>query len=461
MPRRYFFKTTVVLLVIVILLVVIHLITSSFSTSPPWITFGLPHAEDPASAKLGVLDPDAPPCERLSGAEDVVVVMRTGATEIKDKLPVHLDTTFRCYENTLIFSDYEEVFKGHQVYDVLASLGDELKRKNDDFKHYLRLQRLGREGLADDELHGESWESGPVGKNDNPGWRLDKWKFLPMMVETLKLRPNRKWYIFVEPDSYMIWSNMLQWLRKLDPSKAVYYGSEVQIGDDIFAHGGSVFVMSCSAIQKAINIYLSNQDEWHRRTAEHWAGDCILGTALKHAGVDLTWSWPMFQGGNPADMNWLEEKGGNILWCVPALSYHHFTSSEVKALWDFEQQQIAGQLSNGRLNQVRVLHHNEVYKTYVVPNISSQRHDWSNASPDIIPNSLGLTIDACRAICVAKPECMQFALGQAGCVISEDVHMGSAAMGVESGWINERVDGWLEKLERTVNCRGRSSWTAT
>lgn len=420
-----------------------------------------PHAEDPTSAKSEVIDPDAPPCGRLSGPQDIVVVMRTGATEIKDKLPVHLRTTFRCYPDTVIFSDYEETFEGHKVYDVLASLDDELKHTNDDFKHYLRLQRLGREGLGDHELHGESWESGPVGKNDNPGWKLDKWKFLPMMVDTLKLRPNKKWYIFVEPDSYMIWSNMLQWLGQLNPAKAVYYGSEVQIGDDIFAHGGSVIVMSRLAIQKATEIYSSDQEEWHRRTAEHWAGDCILGTALKHAGVDLTWSWPMLQGGNPAEMNWLEEKGTNIVWCAPALSYHHFTSHEVQAMWDFEQQRIANQQSSGPSDKIRVLHHNELYKSYVMPNISSQRQHWNNASPDIIPNSLGLTIDGCRAICEAKPDCMQYAVGQAGCVISQDVHMGSAADGVESGWVKERVDEWLEKLERTVNCRGRDTWTAS
>lgn len=35
------------------------------------------------------------PCQLLKGAEDVLVVMRTGATEIKDKLPAHLNTTVR------------------------------------------------------------------------------------------------------------------------------------------------------------------------------------------------------------------------------------------------------------------------------------------------------------------------------------------------------------------------------
>ncbi len=191
------------------------------------------------------------PCQRLPGAEDVVVIMRTGATEIQDKLPMHFNTTFRCYRDTLIFSDYEEVFQGHQVHDVLRSMDETVKRENNDFELYRRLLQYGRSSLREDELSGTaSFEGSKSGKGDNPGWKLDKWKFLPMMNETLQLRPDKKWYIFVESDSYPVWSNILQWLERLDPSKPHYYGSEVQIGPDIFAHGGSVFVLSKSGIEK-------------------------------------------------------------------------------------------------------------------------------------------------------------------------------------------------------------------
>ena len=64
------------------------------------------------------------PCQKLTGGEDVLVVMRTGATEIKDKLPAHLSTTFKCYPNTLILSDYAENFHGHKVHDVLSDIDE-------------------------------------------------------------------------------------------------------------------------------------------------------------------------------------------------------------------------------------------------------------------------------------------------------------------------------------------------
>lgn len=124
--------------------------------------------------------PQIPPCQFLPGAEDILVVMRTGTTEIKDKLPAHIETTFKCFKNLVIFSDYNETFLGYSVHDVLSNVNPEIKDTNKDFEIYRHIREVGREGLNESELSGPvSDESGPVGKNDNAGWRLDKWKFLP------------------------------------------------------------------------------------------------------------------------------------------------------------------------------------------------------------------------------------------------------------------------------------------
>jgi hypothetical protein len=140
------------------------------------------------TVKDNILDSDNPPCQRLPGGEDVVFVMRTGATEIQDKLPAHLNTTFRCYKDFIIFSDYEEAFEGYPVHDVLAPMKQDLVATNVDFGLYLRLKQFGRASLKGDELSGKaSFEGSKGGKKDNPGWRLDKWKFLPVS----KLMGNR------------------------------------------------------------------------------------------------------------------------------------------------------------------------------------------------------------------------------------------------------------------------------
>ncbi|KAI6865548.1 hypothetical protein D0864_12243 [Hortaea werneckii] len=451
MPAFLRSTTRVLVLFSVLALFLIGLHLSSLSPFPEW---RLPNLI-PGSAKdkdLTVnIDPDAPPCQRLGQPDDVVVVMRTGATEIKDKLPIHFNTTFRCYPDFLIFSDYEETFDGFQIHDVLADVDSSLKQSNEDFKHYERLQELGREGLQADELHGESYESGPVGKNDNPGWRLDKWKFLPMIVQSLKLRPEKKWFVFVEPDTYIVWSNMIQWLQKLDARKPLYYGSEVQIGDDIFAHGGTGFVMSRPAMKMGADEYLKNADEWHARTAAHWAGDCILGTALNQAGLPLNWAWPMFQGGNPVDLNWEDAKGDWRLWCTAAISYHHFTSFEIEDMWGWEQQRIAHSLTKqGKQSFWRtadnILHHREVLKEYILPNITEPRQDWNNVCEGIVPDGEGMSLDQCRGECERRKGCLQYSHSPTGCNVSETFRLGTVGEGVTSGWLTDSVMDWMEHM---------------
>ncbi|EMC95053.1 glycosyltransferase family 31 protein [Baudoinia panamericana UAMH 10762] len=407
-------------------------------------------------------DPNAPLCRHLAGAEDVVVVMRTGATEIQNKLPVHLRTTFKCYPDTLIFSDYAEVFEGHQVYDVLVDVDHRIREVHPDFEHYHRLQELGRLGLEDHELHSESIESGPVGKNDNPGWRLDKWKFLPMIVRTLELRPNQKWYVFVEPDTYLVWTNLIQWLQTLNPGRASYYGSEVQIGNDIFAHGGSAFVLSNAAMNKAADIYTAHPDEWHSRTAQHWAGDCILGTALKQAGVKLTWAWPMFQGGNPTYMKWNDSKPEKQVWCTPALSYHHFLADEVERMWTFEQHRLRGLLSriarppsssSSWRREESVMYHSDVFKQFILPDIPTERMAWSNMPPDDnLPHIPQLSMDACRRVCEVNDQCVQYSAGPDGCSVTNMANLGHAAEGMESAWMSDRIETWLYEMDK---CRRR------
>jgi hypothetical protein len=417
---------------------------------------------------------DELPCQKLEGGEDVLVVMRTGATEIKDKLPVHLNTTFKCYNDYIILSDYEEEFQGHQVHDLLSNVENDVKDTHPDFALWRRLQANGRSSLDASELSGAiSPESGSVGKNYNEGWKLDKWKFLPMAVRALELHPTKKWYVFVEPDTYLMWSNLLDWLHRLDPSEPLYYGSEVQIGPDIFAHGGSSFVISNPALRKAANLYQANAADWHALTSTHWAGDCLLGKALAETGTPLTWTWPMFQGGNPHTMDFHESKpDGRTLWCAPALSYHHLSPSEISAMFAFEQEWLrstqahkaktgvsAGYIS-WRQHERNRIHHRNVFRQYVLPKTAAgERSGWSNLSPDLRAGTHNSTLSECRAMCEQARDCVQYARSEMGCYFSEEGRLGQVAEGVQAGWLEGRVRDWADGFgvcEREV-----VSWTVT
>ena len=174
-------KAATIAAAILLLLLGSHVLRSHPPLVPTWkIADGEAAVGGNADAKV---DSGALPCQKLPGAEDVVVIMRTGATEIQDKLPVHLNTTFRCYQDVIIFSDYAETFQGHQVHDVFASMDQQVVESNPDFGLYRRLRQNGRASLTEDELSGKaSFEGSKSGKGENPGWKLDKWKFLPMYV---------------------------------------------------------------------------------------------------------------------------------------------------------------------------------------------------------------------------------------------------------------------------------------
>lgn len=77
------------------------------------------HTRPLSSAGLGPFASDSDRsdllCRNLAGADESVVVLKTGATKVGQRLPVHISNTLRCYPNYLIFSDVEEVFQGEDI----------------------------------------------------------------------------------------------------------------------------------------------------------------------------------------------------------------------------------------------------------------------------------------------------------------------------------------------------------
>ena len=52
-------------------------------------------------------------CPQSQLANDILVVLRTGATESLEKVPVHFRTTLRCVPHFVIHSDLDEEIEGH------------------------------------------------------------------------------------------------------------------------------------------------------------------------------------------------------------------------------------------------------------------------------------------------------------------------------------------------------------
>ncbi|KAI8960651.1 glycosyltransferase family 31 protein [Daldinia sp. FL1419] len=389
---------------------------------------------------------DAPPtCDSLEGLDDLFVILRTGASEAPKKLPVHFSTTLRCVPHYAIYSDYEEDIEGHHVYNALDEINPEIISTHPDFEYYRRLQEKGREAFSSEEL--EKWGSAKNtnGGRDSPGWRLDKWKFLPLAEKAFRERPNAKWYIFIESDTYMLWQTLLEWLSHFDASEPHYLGMQMQIGDVVFAYGGGGFAISNPALNKVVEHRRENLKFYDDFTGAHWAGDCVLGKALADAGVKLLWSFPNLAGDQPADMNFNSSFGGSnkTPWCFHAASYHHLPPAEYHKLAKFEQ-------TWNRENTSR-LRHGDIFKYYILPQISSNRSDWDNLSDaDQGPIT---SFDECRSICESQPDCKQFSFTEQSCKISTALILGhrvpeDTTPRIMSGWIMERVKDYPERMDK-------------
>ncbi|KAI1851679.1 hypothetical protein JX266_003141 [Neoarthrinium moseri] len=293
-----------------------------------------PHDPEPPSEPTRLL------CQSLQGLDDIFLVVRTGASEALQKLTVHFNTTLRCLpeDSYGIWSDLEETIHGHYVGDALNEVSPGVVDQHPDFDYYKQLKENGREAFSAEEI--AAWASAPnsgSGKN-TPGWKLDKWKFLPLAKKAYQQRPDAKWFIFTECDGYINWTSFMYWLSRHDPSMP-YVGQLMIIEDVEFAYGGASFVISNAAMKSVTERYMAEIDTYEDYTGHHWAGDCVLGKALKDVGVDFTQAWPTFYSESPFDMDYNSSVTGpdSHLWCYHAMTWHHLSPSDIEALSSFEE----------------------------------------------------------------------------------------------------------------------------
>ncbi|KAG2413931.1 hypothetical protein HFD88_003122 [Aspergillus terreus] len=375
------------------------------------------------------LHPDCPP---LPGIEDVLVVMKTGVTEARDKVPVHFHTTLRCIPNYVIFSDFEEIIDGVQIHDALQNMDTDVKSSVPDFDIYNRLQEQGRAGLESADFADEA--NSAIGKPNNPGWKLDKWKFLPMVQETLRYNNRAKWYVFMEADTYFSWPTLMQWLAHFDPSKPHYIGTETQIADVIFAHGGSGFIVSNPAMQRVSDDYADRTVELNEYTDAHWAGDCVLGKVLADVGVPLHFSWPILQNSNVGELDEFTRSFYRQPWCFPAVAFHHLAPRDIENLWNFERRR-------WREKEKYVLLHSDVFKELIYPELSNVRDDWDNLADE---EQVGVSsFHECQTTCTNTGDCTQFVLRDGKCYTGKTPRLGVRSSGVRSGWVVRRIENLM------------------
>jgi hypothetical protein len=259
-------------------------------------------------------------CTPPEGAQDVLVVMKTGSMVLHQRLPVYFETIFRCIPDYVVYSDMAEDFHGHPVHDILADIDASLREKTPGFDFYNLLQ-----------AHKQNLTGLPVFE----GWKLDKWKFLPMISAAFKARPDAKWFVFIEDDTALIWSNLLRWLSEYDHTQKYFFGREERVSDRSFPYGGSGFVLSNAALRHAVEWMTPRMEEYFNLTRDHVHGDIALGWMLEDAGLRLTNASPLLQADRPS---WTEYDEN--VWCRRVVTHHHMSSEETASLWELEQDMV-------------------------------------------------------------------------------------------------------------------------
>lgn len=395
-------------------------------------------------------------CLHLPGADKVMVLLKTGATELYQKLPTHFVTTFSCIPKFMIFSDLAQTFGDIPIHDAIAPVSKKIREEHEDFKLYREIEKWQREGQDMGKLKGDS------------GWNLDKWKFLPMLHMAFEAADDDiEWFVMIEADTSLSWLNLLLWLEKMDPRKPYYLGAQNVIGDTTFAHGGSGIVMSRKAadVLEAARYNAGKElydTKWEEVTAASCCGDAIVADAFMAVDIPLTPAWPLIQGETISTVDFTDKH-----WCTPPITFHHVTPIEVDSYWQFEK---AWTDKHGWSEPYLYRH---LFDHFLAQHVSVNRTHWNNMSKDHRFAAYSMANDededwdtlkdyekeateseeACAEACMVKGEgeCIQWMFTPGRCHLGKDIRFGKSdeqdGEHWDCGWVQERVEKFKKSFK--------------
>ena len=258
--------------------------------------------------------------------KDIQPVLKTGHGVLEARVGPQLLSMSACLVNLLIVSDAEEHFEGQQTIDII-----------EDIPAHLR----------DNEQQLDAWRNGSIIDGTatiKQAWRLDKFKFLPAVSRAWRMRPDRKWYVFYEADTYVVWDNLFRWVEHFDPDEPHYFGSPSPGRRDTwFANGGPGYILSREAVRRLV------KEDWNAETGEYvgskltercWddvhgncCGDSVLGWALILQNITLSGLFPMM---TPHAPHGLPFSGQKKHWCQPLLTMHKPAEEDILGLWRWQ-----------------------------------------------------------------------------------------------------------------------------
>ncbi|KAF2014824.1 glycosyltransferase family 31 protein [Aaosphaeria arxii CBS 175.79] len=354
--------------------------------------------------------------------QDVQIVLKTGAGDA-ERNKAHLATVSSCITNLIIVSDHEEKVGDRQIIDILAELPASYTINNTDFQSYAEHRKASAEG---EKI-----------KYSAAGWKLDRFKFLPMVDKAYEVNPKAKWYVFVESDVYFFWDTLFRLLDQHDHTEPHYMGSPVAGSNDrYFAYGGAGFVLSSGLMKRLLPPKPSGGVEKLSHRYEQWVkedrcGDAVLAYAiLNSTGTRLEALYPTFSGDELKHLKIDRDR-----WCVPLLSVHRLNPEQMESLWNWERTR--------PYNPKPLVFSSLLAYTHGFLRDGPSREFWDNLSEAPVPNDRPAHKNAgsCGSECENDPHCLQWSYSQTVCRFANYIKLGNA-VDRENGGQGEFTCGW-------------------
>ncbi|KAL4996365.1 peptidase S8/S53 domain-containing protein [Aspergillus recurvatus] len=368
--------------------------------------------------------PDCQTFPAAAFAEDgIQVTLKIGGAETRDLLRSHVEGVTTCIPNLLVVSDMGQQLGSFHTHDVLADVIHVLSEED----------RLAYQRQREDHYY---WN-----KKLQPtkaGWRLDRYKFLAMVEYAYAQNPNAKWYVFMEPDTLVIWQNLVQLLGRYKWIDPVYIGSPTpgrplgtlwEPKPTFFVYGGSGIVLSVTAMEHLLREDREGSAEaeseqesqllitkYQDMVREDCCGDSVLGWVAAQRDVKIQGLWPMF---NPHPLHGTPL--GKAYWCQPAITFHKSDPVDVVELWRWQQVR----QENG--SDPRPILYSDIVDFFGFEAVPV-RKDWNNADMDSFDaptHEAHDSFDSCKEACHKHDHCFQFTHYRKKCRMARVIRLGS------------------------------------
>lgn len=102
------------------------------------------------------------------------------------------------------------------------------------------------------------------------------------------------------------------------------------------------------------------------------------------------------------------------------------------------------------LQTTELLRHKDIFKDYVMPQLTGVRTDWDNLND--LDEGDATSIEECQAACERNSTCRQYSYDQSGrCKTRINPRLGKPTKGVISGWIEERIAAFANEMPPCEN----------